>query len=93
MFDEKSRYAKLVPYTVIDRRGRAVSVVPAADRPVQQQLGLHLHKQGERTDHLANAYLQDAAGYWKIAELNDVMLPEALSEQLEIAIPDRSREA
>jgi hypothetical protein len=91
MFDDKSRYAKLTPYVVIDRRGRAVSVVPAADRPAQAQLGLHLHKQGERTDHLAWRYLDDQAGYWRICELNDVMLPEAVTEMIEIAIPDKAR--
>jgi hypothetical protein len=90
MFDPKSRYASLTPYVVIDRRGRAVAVVPAAAPPAQRQLGLHLHKQGERTDHLAWRYLDDQAGYWRIAELNDVMLPEALSEMLEIAIPDKT---
>ena len=91
MFDAKSRYAKLTPYVVIDRRGRAVSVVPATDQPEQRLLGLHLHKQGERSDHLAWRYLDDVAGYWRIAELNDVMLPEALTEMLEIAIPDKTR--
>ena len=91
MFDEKSRYAKLEPYVVVDRRGRAVSAVPPADAPAQRQLGLHLRKQGERTDHLAWRYLDDAAGYWRIAELNGVMLPEALSEVSEVAIPDKAR--
>jgi hypothetical protein len=90
MFDAKSRYAKLTPYVVIDRRGRTVSVVPATDPPGQRLIGLHLHKQGERSDHLAWRYLDDHAGYWRIAELNDVMLPEALTEMLEIAIPDKT---
>jgi hypothetical protein len=90
MFDAKSRYAKSTPYVVIDRRGRAVSVVPATDAPDQRLSGLHAHKQGERTDHLAWRYLDDQAGYWRIAELNDVMLTEALTEMLEIAIPDKT---
>jgi hypothetical protein len=90
MFDAKSRYAKLTPYVVMDARGRAVSVVPAAERPAQSELGRHLRRQGERIDHLANFYLADPAGYWRICELNDVMLPEALSEALEILIPTKS---
>jgi hypothetical protein len=89
MFDAKSRYAKLTPYLMRDRRGRAVPVVPATEALAQQLLGLHLHKQGERTDHLAARYHDDQAGYWRIAEMNDVMLPEALTEMLEIAIPDK----
>jgi hypothetical protein len=91
MFDDKSRYAKLTPYDTVDRRGRTVAVVPAAEKPIQAELGVHLHKQGERTDHLAAKYLRDPTGYWRIAEHNDVMLPEALSETLEIAIPVKAR--
>ena len=82
MFDAKSRYAKLPTYTVEDRRGRTVAVVPAAEAPAQTQLGLHAHKQGERTDHLSARYLDDPAGYWRIAEQNDVMLPDALLEDV-----------
>jgi hypothetical protein len=87
MFDDKSRYAKLTPYAAVDRRGRTVAVVPSPDRPVQSELGIHAHKQGERADHLAARYLRDETGFWRVAEHNDVMLPETLTEALEIAIP------
>ena len=55
------------------------------------QLGFHLLKQGERLDLLAARYLNDPAGYWRIAEQNDVMLPEALTEAREIEIPVKAR--
>jgi len=87
MFDDKSRYAKLQPYQVVDRRGRTVLVVPVPDRPAQGLLGIHLRKEGQRTDHLAYRYLDDPAGYWRICERNDVLLPEALTEAREIEIP------
>lgn len=89
MFDRKSRYANVTTYTLIDRRGRTVSVVPAPDAPAQTVRGRHLRKQGDRLDHLASFYLSDPAGYWRIAELNDAMLPEALSEALELLIPEK----
>lgn len=89
MFDDKSRYSKLTTYIVKDRRGRDVSVVPVPPAPVQSLLGIHFHKQGEHLDHLAARYLSDPAGYWRIAEQNDVMLPEALSEASEIEIPNK----
>ena len=87
MFDEKSRYAKAETYRVTDRRGREVAVVAVPDRPEAGLAGYHALRQGQRIDHLAAHYLQDAAGYWRICEANDVMLPETLTEQAEIAIP------
>lgn len=91
MFDEKSRYAYLQTYKVPDRRGRLVPVVPVPEPPAQTPLGVHLRKEGQRLDHLAQKYLDDPAGFWRICELDDVMLPEALSEAREIPIPGRSR--
>jgi hypothetical protein len=91
MFDEKSRYAGLPTYTVTDRRGRQVDVVPVPPRPEQPLLGLHLLREGERLDHLAARYLEDPAGYWRVAERNDVRLPDALAEAREIEIPGKTR--
>ena len=87
MFDPKSRYAGLPTYTVTDHRGRAVAVVAVPPQPVQALLGIHVLRQGERLDHLAQNYLDNPAGFWRICELNEVMLAEALTEQREIAIP------
>lgn len=91
MFDKKSRYANLDTYTVADHRGRKVIVVAVPDAPEEVFAGLHLMKQGQRIDHLAHKYLDDPAGFWRICELNDVMLPEALTEAQEIAIPRKRR--
>jgi len=90
MFDEKSRYAKVAIYTVLDARGREVAVVTPALKSDAATLGFHLLKQGERLDHLAARYLDDPAGFWRIAEQNGVMLPEALTEAREIEIPTRA---
>jgi hypothetical protein len=79
MFDAKSRYAKAETYTVVDLRGREVAVVTPAPKPPSSLFGVHLLKQGQRLDHLAALYLNDPAGFWQIAERNDVMLPESLS--------------
>lgn len=91
MFDPKSRYANLATYTVIDHRGRMVPVAPVPSRPNENTLGYHVLRQGERLDHLAARYLSDPAGYWRICELNDVMLAEDLTERREIAIPGGRR--
>ena len=89
MFDDNSRYKTTEQYELTDGRGRKVKVVAVPDAPVQSLMGIHLLKEGQRPDHLAARYLNNAAGFWRIAELNDVMLPEALSERTEIAIPHK----
>ena len=91
MFDSKSRYAKAETYVVTDARGREVTVVVPPPKPEQVQLGIHLLQQGERLDLLAAKYTQDPAGFWRIAEQNDVMLPESLTEAREIEIPVKAR--
>ncbi len=87
MFDSKSRYANLQTYSVKDHRGRLVAVVPVPPAPHESALGIHVLRQGERLDHLALRYLDNAAGFWRICEINDAMLAETLTEQREITIP------
>lgn len=87
MFDSKSRYHKLETYLVTDHRGQPVKVVPVPPFPNERMLGIHKMRQGQRLDHLAHKYLDNPAGFWRICEINDVMLPEALSEAPEIIIP------
>lgn len=91
MFDDKSRYKNEETYTVEDHRGRKVDVVAVPPQPVQVIQGYHLLEQGQRIDHYAAKYLNDPAGYWLISEANEVMLSESLSEQSEIAIPQKNR--
>jgi hypothetical protein len=88
VFDAKSRYAKNASlYEVRDRRGRTVIALTVADKPVQTLLGEHLKREGQRLDHLSNFYLNDPNGFWRIAELNEAMLPDALAEVETLKIP------
>jgi hypothetical protein len=91
MFDAKSRYAGVTNYTVTDRKGRLVSVVSVPVPDSEELRGYHVRKEEQRLDHLAEHYLDNPAGFWRICDLNDVMLPEALSEVEEIAIPQKRR--
>lgn len=90
VFDPKSRYAKAVTYVTTDRRGRQVTALYPAERPVQAPLGDHVRRDGQRLDHLANFYLLDPNGFWRLAEHNDAMLPDAIAEASIIRIPRRS---
>jgi hypothetical protein len=87
VYDDKSRYKDAESYQRIDRRGRTVTVTGTPQAPEETFLGYHLRIQGQRLDHMAYRYLRDGSGFWRICDLNDVMLPEALSEASEISIP------
>ena len=89
LFDPKSRYAKLDSVLTKDARGRVVEAIPPAPTLDQAERGIHLRKQGERPDHLAALYLNDAAGYWRLGEANDAMTAEVLSELREVIIPTK----
>lgn len=89
MFDDKSRYKGLSKYQRTDRQGRTVSVVPVPEQKSETFRGYHQRIQGQRLDHMAYKYIDNPAGFWRISHLNDVMLPEALSEASAIAIPKK----
>jgi hypothetical protein len=89
MFDPKSRYANAMPYAVVDRRGRIVTVVPPAEPRPGVLAGYHLRKQGQRLDHLAAHYLDDACAFWRLCDRNDAMIPDALAAVAELAIPTK----
>lgn len=90
IFDPGSRYAKLATVLMLDGRGRMVEVVPPAPQPIQTLRGTHLRRQGERPDHLATLYLADPVAFWRLAEFNDAMTAEVLSELRTVEIPNRS---
>ena len=85
----KSRFTGQPTFTATDRRGRTVLVVMPPPAPAQNLLGYHVRKEGQRLDHLAYRYLNDATAFWRICEINDVMHAEQLSEVAEIAIPTK----
>jgi hypothetical protein len=91
IFDEKSRYVlNATPYVTTDRRGRTVTALTPAESPVQAHLGDHRRKDGQRLDHLANFYLQDPFGFWRIAEHNDAVLPDALADVDLVRMPRKA---
>jgi hypothetical protein len=90
VFDPKSRYVKYAEtYHAIDRKGRQVLALTPAVVPPQREIGEHLKKDHQRLDHLANFYLGDPCGFWRIAEINDALVPDALAERATVKIPAR----
>jgi hypothetical protein len=93
VFDRKSRYVKpaLEPYKAVDVRGREVNALPPAEPPLEVAVGRHVTHEGQTLDQLASSYLADPHAYWRIAELNDAILPDGLVERAELDIPDPTR--
>lgn len=91
MPEPSSRYHGLQPRTVRDRHGRSVAALPVPEPAPERSVGVHLRQQGQRIDHLAYRYLREPTAFWRICALNDAMLPDALAEATEIAIPSKSR--
>jgi hypothetical protein len=89
VFDPKSRYVKpgVEPYPAVDRRGRVVQALPMPAAPFEVPLGDYVRKQGQRLDHLAHSFLADPHAFWRIAEVNGAVLPDALAELDRIVIP------
>jgi hypothetical protein len=58
---------------------------------VETSAGIHVRKQGESIDQLALAFLADPHAYWRIAEVNGAVLPDALAalDRLKIPAPGR----
>ena len=86
-FDAKSRYAKAATLSVTDARQRIVTVVIPPGAPNQLFLGYHVRRQGEGLDYLAARYLDNPHGFWRIAEINDAIFVEQISETIELSIP------
>ena len=87
-FDKKSRYVKHATlYEVTDRRGRNVQALTPAIVPSQTEMGEHILKQGQRLDHLAHFYLKDPNAFWRIAEHNEAILPDAVLRRKTVRIP------
>jgi hypothetical protein len=88
IFEPKSRYVRFAAIvTAVDRRGRGVACLTPAEIPARERLGLHRRRDGQRLDHMAAHYLDDPAGYRRIADHNDAMTAEAAIDTPLVGIP------
>jgi len=80
-----SRYLGVATQTWTDAEGRNVLYFSRRFLPDPDTLALletHRVSQGERLDHLAQHYYGDALIFWRIADANRAMDPEALTATL-----------
>ena len=93
IFDAQSRYVNpaVTPYRVVDIRGREVLALPMPEPSPEIAVGRHVKKEGQTLDQLAAAYLADPHAYWRLAEVNDAILPDALTDVVLLQIPSPTR--
>jgi hypothetical protein len=88
VFTRDSRYVLHATIgRAVDRRGREVACVTPARIPPTAQLGIHRRRDGQRLDHIAERYLGDAGGFWRIAAHNGALGVEQLADAPLVGIP------
>ena len=94
-FPPTSRYYGIETATLIDAAGRTIvflrrRFVPSPDRFALLQE--HVVTEKERLDHIAARFMDDAEAFWRIADANAALRPEALVEKpgrrLRITLPE-----
>lgn len=94
LFAAGSRYFGLEPLTMTVQ-GRVVVYLPRRFVPQPARFQLlqeHVVVQGERPDHVAAQYFGDPTLFWRLADANNAMQPEALTatpgRTLRITLPE-----
>lgn len=94
LFASTSRYYGLAVENLVLPDGTMLAYVSRRFVPAPecfQTLQLHQVAQGERLDNIAASYLGDPTLFWRIADANRAMRPEALTDQpgrtLRITLP------
>jgi hypothetical protein len=82
-----SRYSSNDTYTVQCPNGASITVLqiplpgPAITQGYYRRIGL------QRLDGIANAFLKDATTFWRLCDVNDSVVPDALGARSLVGIP------
>lgn len=94
MFPLTSRYADIEMTTLETAAGKTIIYLRRRFVPAPEGFQLlqeHTVTQGERLDNITARYLGDPEQFWRIADANRAMRPDALTEQpgrkLRITLP------
>jgi hypothetical protein len=99
VFDKNSRYADIETATLkttdVDGGEREVRYVRRRFLPEAGRLTTiveHMVTEGDRLDNVSANYLGDPLLFWRVADANNVMRPEELTEEVgrtvKIALPE-----
>jgi len=89
MFDPGSRYFAMTTYTATRGDGREVTAVRLPLSFAVQPMGYHRRLFGQRLDHIAQLYLNDATAFWRLCDANGSVVPDALAAHDLIGIPPK----
>ncbi len=81
-FPPTSRYFGLEVATLVREDGRTVAYLRRRFVPPPEAFALlreHVVRDGERLDQIAAAYLGDPEQFWRVADANGAIAPEALT--------------
>ncbi|MCU1448353.1 MAG: hypothetical protein JWP02_523 [Acidimicrobiales bacterium] len=90
MFFPGSRYAKTGTYLITRLDGTQLAVAKLPLPPQREHillLGYHPRRDEQRLDAIANHYLSDPNGFWRLADANVAVVPDALGARRMIGIP------
>jgi hypothetical protein len=90
MFFPGSRYASAVQYQVTRADGSIVTVT-RLPLPSQAALRGYFQRQAsQRLDQIASHFLSDATTFWRLCDVNNAVVPDALAAHPLIGIPGGS---
>jgi hypothetical protein len=87
MFFPGSRYESAGTYKVNGPDGREVAVTRVPLPSPRPLAGYHPRREGQRLDHIASHYLNDPAGFWRLCDANNAMVPDALAARRQVGVP------
>ena len=87
MFFPGSRYETASIVTVTHADGTLVRAVRPPRRDQPETATLHRRLDGQRLDHIAAHYLDDATSFWRLCDAAGAMSPDALSAHDTIPVP------
>lgn len=91
MFSPKSRYANAGTYSAPTLRGTLVKAVRLPIRSQPPVRGIHPITEGQRPDHVAAHYLDDATAFWRLCDASETVAPDALAARERIVVPKKER--
>jgi hypothetical protein len=90
MFSAGSRYQSMSTYEVTTKDGRKVTAVRLPLPVPGVLLGYHRRSSGQRLDHIAYHYLNDATTFWRLCDVNNSMSPDSLAARDLVGIPQKA---